>query len=99
MEVKEPCDSYYGRLDGPKPVRTFAQDIVRERQESMMEDLKTMEERIKRHITECKREIIKEIQLTQQPEYQKLKEIYNDGCKTSKPAGNVKRRRKAFPDN
>lgn len=61
MGLNDYSVSYYGRLDGPKPIRTLGEDLVAERKEQMMEDMKSMEERIKRHITECKREVIKEV--------------------------------------
>lgn len=61
MGLKEVM-SYYGVLDGKKPRRTLVEDIVAERELMMTQQLKEMEDRLKRHMTECKREIIKEIQ-------------------------------------
>lgn len=53
--------SYYGRIE-KEGIRSLADDILIERQRLMFEELKETEDRIKRHITECKREVIKEIQ-------------------------------------
>lgn len=53
--------SYYGRLEGTPPVRDFSKDLMNERKRNMQKELKEMEDRIKRHITECKREVIKEL--------------------------------------
>lgn len=61
MGLKE-AFSYCGRLNGQKPIRSLAEDLVVERKKVMMQELKDMEDRLKRHVTECKREIIKEIQ-------------------------------------
>ena len=52
---------YYGPLDGPKPIRSWGEDVVREREREMLAEMKDMEDRIKRHITECKREVIREL--------------------------------------
>lgn len=78
-----PQYSYYGRLDGPKPIRSLAEDIVKERKQQMMEELKLMEERIKRHITECKREIIREMLgiKSKKEESQFKKEVINGKSK------------------
>jgi hypothetical protein len=57
--------NYYGSLSDLKPVRTLADDLIKEYELAMLENLKSMEERIKRHITECKREVIKELILRQ----------------------------------
>jgi len=55
--------SYYGSLDEEdKPMRSFAQDAVTDHEKNMSEKMIEMEERVKRHITECKREVIKEIE-------------------------------------
>lgn len=53
--------SYYGRID-QICMRSLADDLLIERKKLMFEELKETEDRIKRHITECKREVIKEIQ-------------------------------------
>lgn len=53
--------SYYGRLIGLKPIRSLADDLFLEYKKNMLEELKEMESRLKRHITECKREIVKAI--------------------------------------
>lgn len=58
---REYC-SYYGVLDDIKPIRSLSQDCVIEVNMQMFEELKEMESRIKRHITECKREIVKELE-------------------------------------
>lgn len=51
--------SYYGRLLGLKPIRSLADDLLLEYKQNMLAELKEMESRLKRHITECKREVIK----------------------------------------
>jgi hypothetical protein len=65
------CDCSYKTYDSStinekfnnvKPIRSFADDMLLEVNKKMTEELKQMEERIKRHITECKREIIKTIE-------------------------------------
>lgn len=62
MSLKEAFCSYYGWIyPDRKPVRTLAQDLIKQRNDEMLDELKSMEERIKRHITECKREVIKEL--------------------------------------
>jgi len=56
--------SYYGiydEEDDVKPVRSFSQDAVKESQNLYRSELKEMEDRLKRHVTECKLEIIKNI--------------------------------------
>lgn len=53
--------SYYGRLENTN-IKSLADDILIERNKIMREELKETEDRIKRHITDCKREVIKEIQ-------------------------------------
>jgi hypothetical protein len=62
MGMKESF-SYYGRMDELQfpPKHSIADDLLKERKKKQMEDAKEMEERIKRHITECKREVIKRI--------------------------------------
>ncbi len=57
MEI--PC-GYYGRLEKISPMRSLSEDLLEERNQLMFEEMKQMEERIKRHITECKREVIRE---------------------------------------
>lgn len=56
----ESC-SYYGRYDADKPVRTISQDLVNDFEKSLIESLREMEDRLKRHITEAKRAIIVEL--------------------------------------
>jgi hypothetical protein len=53
--------SYYGRLSDKKSLRPFYHDLINEGKRYMMSELKEMEDRLKRHITECKREIIKKL--------------------------------------
>lgn len=53
--------SYYGSLEPIKPARTLSQDIVIEGKRLMLEEMKSIETNIKRHITEAKREIIREL--------------------------------------
>lgn len=60
MGLKE-AFSYYGRLSGSYPVRDFVNDLIKDRKSMMQIELREMEERIRRHITEAKREIIDEI--------------------------------------
>lgn len=60
MGLKE-AFSYYGRLSGSSPVRDFVNDLIKDRKSMMQIELREMEERIRRHITEAKREIIDEI--------------------------------------
>lgn len=77
--------SYYGSLVGVKPIRSLAEDILRDQENSMMEKMREMEDRIKRHVTECKREIIKELQSMMKPDQIKLKPTKGetkDGCKS-----------------
>jgi len=70
--------SYYGRLGGDKPIRTLSQDLLTDHEKGMFGAMREMEERIKRHITECKREVVKTIlELTS-------KELKDDGCKSRK---------------
>lgn len=52
--------SYYGRLQGACE-KTFADSLLEDMESRMIEVLNEMESAIKRHITECKREVIKEI--------------------------------------
>ena len=54
--------SYYGRLAETKPHTTFDTILLMELDQLMIETLKEMETKIKRHITECKHEVIKELQ-------------------------------------
>lgn len=53
---------YYGELSGPKPIRSLSDDFLMEQDKMMKEEMKEMEDRLKRHVTECKREIIKELE-------------------------------------
>jgi hypothetical protein len=53
--------SYYGHLSKMAPVRNFSDDLLIEGKKRMLQELKEMEERIKRHITECKREVIRKL--------------------------------------
>lgn len=50
--------SYYGIL-GDTPIRPWTMDYISMREEEMHQELKDMEHRIKMHITDCKREIVK----------------------------------------
>lgn len=50
----------YGYGD-EKPIRSLSEDVVKEKEKSLDDKLLKMEERIKKHTTECKREIIKEL--------------------------------------
>lgn len=62
-EVNKMVDhSYYGRMDATIFVRSLADDLIKENEGRMIHEMKEMEDRIKRHITECKREVIKEIE-------------------------------------
>lgn len=45
-----------------KPTRNLADDILMQKEKTLVEQLKEMEARLKRHMTECKRDIIKEIE-------------------------------------
>ena len=65
---------YYGSLDKKKPIRSLSEDLLTEHKNLMMEEMKTMEERIKRHITECKREVIKELQSNKKEFINKLEQ-------------------------
>lgn len=56
------CSTYYGRVNNVVPIRLLADDLLTERKKLMMQELKETEDRLKRHMTECKREIIREIQ-------------------------------------
>lgn len=77
MGLKE-VFSYYGVLDGRKPRRTLVEDIIEEREKMMVQQIKEMEDRLKRHMTECKREIIKEIQgIFSETKPQPKKEVKN----------------------
>ena len=53
--------SYYGDITPIVPIRSLSKDLVDEREQLMLEELKVMEMNIKRHITDAKREIIREI--------------------------------------
>jgi hypothetical protein len=55
-------NSYYGRLDPVENLRPFWKEVIKEEEIAMIEFLREMEERLKRHVTEAKREIIKELQ-------------------------------------
>lgn len=59
--------SYYGRLGGPKPTVSIADYLLQENYRRMNELFTEMEERLKRHVTECKRDIIKEIEKITKP--------------------------------
>jgi hypothetical protein len=52
--------SYYGVINDERPIRSLADDLIIDRERQMIEGLKEIEERIKRHVTDCKREIIRE---------------------------------------
>ena len=51
---------YYGKLVGEKPVRSLADDIIKEDQQNMQQQLREMQEKLFRHLNEIKREIIRE---------------------------------------
>lgn len=73
--------SYYGRIDNVKPIRNLTEDFVKEREQTIMHEMKEMEDRIKRHVTECKRQVIKEIQTIFKKEnliINPTKEVKND---------------------
>lgn len=55
--------SYYGRIDRTLPIRSFVDDVNVEALGMMKAEMKEMEDRLKRHITEAKREVVKEIQM------------------------------------
>lgn len=55
-------NSYYGRMQGSIHRRSLTDDLLVEHEGRMLHELKEMEDRLKRHITECKREVIKEIE-------------------------------------
>jgi hypothetical protein len=72
---------YYGRVNNVKPIRNLADDFVKEREQTIMHEMKDMEDRIKRHVTECKRQVIKEIQTIfkkEDPIVHPIKEVKND---------------------
>lgn len=53
--------SYYGSLDETeKPVQSLSEYIVKDHEMNIFGVLREMEDRLKRHVTECKREIIRE---------------------------------------
>lgn len=60
-----PYSSYYGTLENNSPIRALSHDLAKENKLNMIQAIKESEERIKRHITECKREVIKELQSMQ----------------------------------
>lgn len=78
-----PYASYYGVMTEEIPVRTISEDLARENKKNMIEELKESEERIKRHVTECKREIIRLLQSMQKELEKKYGEIKGekDGSK------------------
>lgn len=53
---------YYGLKDDTVPVRSLVEDLLIEGRKTMLDEMKEMEDRLKRHITESKRTIIKEIE-------------------------------------
>lgn len=59
MELDDEDHCYYGRMTTEKPAISFSDEMVRDQEKGMMELMREMEERLKRHITECKREIIR----------------------------------------
>lgn len=83
MGLKKMIHSYYGRIDDEIPIRPLADDILKESECNMMQLMKDMEDRLKRHITECKRDVIKElILLTHAIEINK--DIKNVRCSKTK---------------
>ena len=53
--------TYFCHDNGEVPVRPFSEDAVRMGQTMMSEELKEMEDRIKRYMMECKQEIVRHI--------------------------------------
>lgn len=81
--------SYYGSLAPIIPQRTWVEDYLIERKQLMLEEMKEMEIAIKRHITEAKREIIRELLNGENCKLIKdnIKEKIN-GSKIKRPEGN-----------
>ena len=53
---------YYGRLSSINMRTSLVEDILKERKKIMIQEIEEVEIRLKRHITEAKREVMKEIQ-------------------------------------
>lgn len=76
MSLKQ-AFSYYGSLERTSSFRPFYQDIIKEVKLYMLKEFKEMEDRLKRHITECKREIIKKLNDIEPESKKQLKEKVN----------------------
>lgn len=76
MSLKE-VFSYYGSLENASPFRPFYQDIIKEVKLYMLKEFKEMEDRLKRHITECKREIIRKLNAVEPESKKQPKEKVN----------------------
>ncbi len=74
MSAGDPFWSYYGSLKPQKPYKSFSDSILKEYKTTMLEYMKAMEDRLKRHITEAKREVIKKVLIGIKPT-DELKEI------------------------
>lgn len=77
---------YYGHIpvDDVKPARTLGEDIIKDMNDSLQQVLREMEDRIKRHITECKREIIREMLILHESTNQKEDEHGSRSDKANK---------------
>lgn len=60
MSIKD-WMSYYGRMIGQKPTRPLVDDLIGEWSVKMGQEMKEMEERLRKLMHENKREIIKEM--------------------------------------
>lgn len=57
----EKAFSYYGRLDGIPPIRDFKDELIQESKAMLQVELREMEERLRRFMTENKKEIVRRI--------------------------------------
>lgn len=72
--------SYWGQWSHGKASFPVVDEMIKESELLSMQELKEMEERIKRHITECKRDMMKILKsLTEKP-----KEKKKHGCPKNK---------------
>lgn len=76
MSLKE-VFSYYGSLENKSSSRPFYEDLIKEVKLYMLKEFKEMEDRLKRHITECKREIIRKINGVEPESKKQIKEKVN----------------------